>query len=153
MKIIALQGKSNIGKTTTLKQMILTIVNNDFFNLEDCYNKEKIIRRCNMDKGDVMCVFDCNGVKIGITTRGDTSGCLGEDYLKHFRNCDIVVCAVHTYGGTVNFIKEKGADEVVIHAKWYVEANDRKIIDCVNLIQSNVLIKEVKRLANEREIK
>ncbi len=146
MKIIALQGKSNVGKTTTLKQMILTILNNNLFQLNDNYDRQTIIEGCCKPKGDVQCVFENNGIKIGITTRGDTKECLEEDFSKHFTNCDMVVCAVHTSGGTVNFIKGKGSDGVIIHTKWFVEPQTGTRKDEVNVVQSNYLIKEVQDL-------
>ena len=60
MKIIALQGKSNVGKTTTLKQMILTILNDNSFKLNDKYNRQTIIEACSKSKGDVKCAFENN---------------------------------------------------------------------------------------------
>lgn len=152
MRVIALQGKSNTGKTTTLKRMILTIIQNNIFDTTLIDNLAKIIKKCLLSTGDVKCMFTYKNIKIGVTTRGDARRFLEYDFNEFFKGCDIVVCAVHTSGETIEYIREKGNDGILIHTKWFVETNDIKTIEKVNLIQSNFLINEIKRVAKERKI-
>ncbi len=145
MRIIALQGKSNVGKTATLKRMIKTIIDNNIFNCSLIKSKADILKKCCSASGDIKCVFLYNGKKIGITTRGDTEQALMRDFSKKFPDCDIVVCAVHTSGKTLSYIKSLD-NEAIIHSKWSVEPYDRQMSEKVNLIQSNVLINIVKKI-------
>ena len=142
MKIIALQGKSNTGKTTTLKMLIRLFLENNKYNLNPKYVKRYVLNKCNSDTGDVKCVFEYNGKRIGITTRGDTEKALARDFKNHFYKCDIIVCAVHTHGKTVEFIKNID-DCAIIHSKWFVlpEVEEKK--EQLNSIQSDYLFKEV----------
>ncbi len=141
LKIIALQGKSNCGKTTTLKMLIKKILINDEFKLDSNYTESKVFSKCNSNTGDFKCVFICDGIKIGITTRGDTKEALEKDFKKYFNDCQIVICAVHTHGKTVDFIKSKG--DAIIHSKWYLEPRNIKKQNEVNAIQSDFLIKDL----------
>ena len=148
MKIIALQGTAAVGKTTTLKRMILTIIENKIFNT-NIKDLNMVKRKCLSPLGDLRCVFDHNGIKIGITTRGDTRGLLEDDFKELLWDCDIVVCAVHTFGGTVDFINEKGTDGVIVHTKWFVAPQTETRKDEVNAMQSDYLIKEIQDLIKE----
>lgn len=80
MKIIALQGKSNCGKTTTLKLLIKLFLKNNKFILDSKYVENEIISKCDSNKSDVKCVFIYGEIKIGITTRGDTKEALERDF-------------------------------------------------------------------------
>ena len=63
--IVALYGSSGRGKSTALKKFIHQLKKNknfDFIKLDDDYSNEK---------HDIVAIFDCNGIKIGISTAGD----------------------------------------------------------------------------------
>ena len=115
MRIIALQGRGATGKTTTLKCLIDIVKNEPDFVLEDI-----------VEGDDSQCWLSYNNIRIGITTRGDAAECLYADFFnkpKNFKDRDIVVCAIRTRGGTVDFVKKYGNDGVCIHGRWYLEGN------------------------------
>lgn len=140
--IITLQGKSNCGKTTTLKRVIEKIIIRRLYSLLPVFSENEILQQCQADKGDVQCVFEYNGKKIGITTRGDTRDVLETDFEKYFSGCAVVVCAVHTYGETVEYVESVGA--VAYHSKWVVAPRDKQRESAVNYIQSDFVIDELK---------
>jgi predicted kinase len=89
MKVICFRGKSNTGKSTIIKKIL-----NEVYNI-------KLIP----DKRDFSLIFEYNRKKIGICSYGDTLDAL-KKYLKPLinANCDIIICACHTKGGTLRFI-------------------------------------------------
>ncbi len=122
MRIIALQGKHNCGKTATLKQLI-EIVHKDNFTYEGVNPKGDVLELCRRPKGDMQYWCTHNGVKIGITTRGDARRYLQADFFtgrKNFNDRDIVVCAIRSRGGTVDFVNEHSTDGLVICEKKLV---------------------------------
>lgn len=101
MEIIALQGKHDTGKTTTLKKVIDILRNNDTFRFGKIIGKDS-------EKGEWRYWGEHCGIKIGITTRGDSvKGLRGDFYEKkdNFKDRDIVVCAVRSRGKTVEFVE------------------------------------------------
>lgn len=95
MKVIALKGEPNCGKTTTLsllrKIMVQAGFAEDFSTLID------------LPKGDFRVILERDGKKIGIVTQGDYAINVGGkvsvkshlDYMKE-RGCEVVVCACTT---------------------------------------------------------
>lgn len=116
MRIVALQGKHNCRKTTTLKQLI-EMIHKGNFTYEGVTPKGDVLELCRKPKGDMQYWCSCNGIKIGITTRGDHRRFLQADFFtrrKNFSDRDIVVCAVRSRGSTVDFVKEHANDGLII---------------------------------------
>ena len=86
MKIIALQGKPSCGKTTTLKALIKTIIENNIFDYVPIVSKEETLEKCQKEHCDLQCWFNYNGVKIGVTTRGDGAEVLNKDFYEREHN-------------------------------------------------------------------
>ena len=93
-KIIALSGKAESGKTTTLNILInlLSIVS-DSFEISREY--------------DSMATFTFNDTIISVCTPGDTGDILQEniDYFEE-QKCDVCVSAIRTKGAGWNLYKE-----------------------------------------------
>ena len=108
MKIIALQGKCDAGKSTTLRCLIQEMMAKGFAPLGE--EKPGAITRIAAGD-DLWVLFEKNDKKIAVTTRGDTKENIEKDLneaAKHAGGAvDVFVCAAHTYGQTVDFIIKK----------------------------------------------
>ena len=83
--VIVLQGKGEMGKSTTLYYLIQALKNKKTYDDFDRY-----------DKCDVIYYKD---KKIGVTTSGDNKDKLKRAIEKNLpENCDIIVCAARTKG-------------------------------------------------------
>jgi hypothetical protein len=93
-KIIALYGRGNSGKTTTL-----TLVIEAF----ERFSKAKVIRL--IDGVDIQAIITIDSLKIGIETQGDPNSRL-ETSLNFFEQegCVIIICATRTRGKTVDIV-------------------------------------------------
>ncbi|HEX6981291.1 MAG TPA: abortive infection family protein [Balneolaceae bacterium] len=112
MKIIALRGKSNIGKTTTIRNLYDIMLSDGFAQEPGSFG----------GRTDIYDIVTKNNVLIGITSSGDTEDVLNSR-LEMFneRECGIVICACRTRGGTneildeysddINFIEKKIAED------------------------------------------
>lgn len=145
MKIIALQGKSNIGKTTVITKL--------YHKLCATYKRKSFYVE-NQD-GDFTAIFDVNTHAVGITSIGDRE----KDLINPFEifennNCELcVVCChkKHETNGSKNFIESK-AKQYGVNIMWYTKAylgtwntqyNCGVEIDAINDIQANILLKEI----------
>ena len=143
MRIIALQGKHDTGKTTTLKKLIETIWN------EDCFEHEQIIGEF-CSKGEMRCWVTRNGIKIGITTRGDSVAGLRGDFFEkrhNFRDRNLVICAIRFRGKTEEFVRSHAADGLTVCKKVIAEP---KLQKSTNASQAEailaILLQSVKEL-------
>ena len=104
MRIIALQGQGNTGKTTTLKLLIEKILSNGHKLIAPNLSELTTMLK---GKGDAWAVFTVENKQVGITTRGDFEQAIICDFgqIMKYGNCDVFVCAIRTSGGTVNCIK------------------------------------------------
>lgn len=88
MKIIALQGRGNSGKTTTIKMLPDILIANGF----------KQIRNKRKNYGaDFLDFYDDGNKKIGITSSGDTFDLVNKrlnDLITE--NCDVCICDYRT---------------------------------------------------------
>ena len=90
-KVIALQGKAQCGKTSTLNLLI------DLLEVEtgEC---------CSIPpthQGDRKKIILINGIIVGIATGGDTENIVKDNCLFFAENnCDVVFSAIRTRGGT-----------------------------------------------------
>ena len=95
-KVIALKGRTNIGKTSTLKIFI------DM--LSEKFPPEKIEHH--IDGHDVRVVYTMKGIKVGIETQGDPYSRLPNSLvLFNDLGCKIIVCACRSSGATVEAVK------------------------------------------------
>lgn len=110
MKIIGLIGKSNSGKTSSLKHLILNMLDLDeikilyssrLFSNNPKRLKENILDNWQTETGhikDITVLLEYKGKKIGITTYGDSLNDILSalnTIIKRFDGCDIFVCSRH----------------------------------------------------------
>ena len=118
MKIIALQGKENCGKTATLKLLI------DLMK-----SKYNVIGRSNGRGFDYWVKFDVNGKTAAIYTAGDL-GSIIENALKDIGKCDLFVCAVHNYGDTVKCLYEHAnKQDVYLYGRFFYTNSGENLLD------------------------
>src|SRR5262245_4644948 len=99
--MIALWGISNVGKTTTIRQV---------------YDRLKQ-QGTDVDPGDPVrkevkgAILEIDGVKIGFISQGDLEEILLE-YLEPLieAGCTIIICATHTRGRTVEVVKRLASE-------------------------------------------
>ena len=139
MKVIALQGKGNCGKTTTLRELQKLIG-----STATSVYKENNLSTLN----DAWEVFEYQGKIVGITTRGDVKYLIEQDYkamINAAGELDVFVCAVHSYGQTVQYAKTLAGEDVFLKiSKSIVDTNDKineqLWIDMVNNSQVQILL-------------
>lgn len=104
--IFVLQGKSNIGKTQTIKK-IYDLLHNQYFNTETTRYNEPIMINDYIIGADIKIILKINDVNIGFESQGDPNGRL-DDSLKFFveHECKIIICGARTRGMTKDWIKE-----------------------------------------------
>ena len=115
MTILALRGRANCGKTTTLRYLL------DIFKA----NGAEVICEESLDKKGSDCrakLIFC-GKAIFLTTRGDNGDNLEEDYLSS-NGCDLFICAARENGDTPKFVWAKG-DPWIMERKWKLPHSDK----------------------------
>lgn len=145
MKIIALQGKSNIGKTTVVTKL--------YHKLCASY-KRKSFHVENQD-GDFTAIFDINSHIVGITSIGDKEKYLIEPFEIFEQNsCELcVVCChkKHERHGSRDYVERKskqyGANIIwytkAYLQKWNAKCNIGAEMDIINEVQAGILLKEI----------
>lgn len=95
-RIIALSGRANSGKSTTIKMLPAILIANGYSQVPGMF--------ANFG-GDIMDVFIKGKVRVGITSSGDTYDMVN-DRLQDLvaAGCDACACACRTWGGTHNAI-------------------------------------------------
>lgn len=140
-KIIALKGKHNCGKTTTIGMLHELLVNSNKYELTDTTFK-KI-------KKDFISVFKKGNITIGITSKGDTEDLVGDalKILIEIHKSNICICACRTSGGThvaidgyteyesIFIDKTHGIDEA--HEKTANTNDAKKLFDMIEQLTSN----------------
>lgn len=101
------KGYSNTGKSKALKAV--------FFRLLEEHSELIEVRRllhgsldfCNTE--DLGVIFTYRGIHFGLESEGDHTGMYHEKALAEFINesCEIIICACHTKGSTINILKEQ----------------------------------------------
>ncbi len=91
-RIIALKGRGNSGKTTTINMLPNILLANGYSRVAGMFQQHG---------GDFLDVFENGKQRVGITSSGDTYD-LVHDRLTDLINakCDVCVCACRTSGGT-----------------------------------------------------
>jgi len=113
MIIIALWGKQNCGKSTAIQR---------FYDKYVAGNKAFDVVGAGplpVEQG-VVAIF--NGKRIGIFSSGDNADCIQRG-LENVGDCDIVICAARTKGGSVDAV-EKETNQIVWIGKESLSAKD-----------------------------
>ena len=88
-KIIALKGKGNSGKTTTIRKLYTKFIENKFEVVETNFN---------IAGGDFTAVFKINDKPIGMTSSGDTYDLVSGNLQKQVdANCEVCICACRSF--------------------------------------------------------
>lgn len=103
-------GTKDTGKTSTIKRFYEQLKFN-YPTVEEIYSNEDEV-------GDIQKILKVNRVKIGIESQGDPDSRLPES-LEYFskEECDIIVCATRTRGGTVDEVV--GLAELGYEIIWF----------------------------------
>lgn len=175
MKVIALRGTENTGKSKCIKQLIQMLKEEyaiSFGLLEpkakadkgkDISDSKYWVRNALSVDGDVYAIFEYNGLFLGITSQGDGKTYLKKAYtqicseLESKRNKkqpDIFICAIRRKGDTISYVEEI-CDEppVVVYDKASVTTIEESDVFCaksieneVNHIQAKILARHLSRL-------
>lgn len=139
-KIIALKGKGNSGKTTTIKALHGLLLQNDY---------QPVVGTLKILGGDFRAVLIKNGKLIGITSSGDTFD-LVHNNLQNLisADCTLCVCACRTSDrrghGSIAAINSFGhyqkqyVNKTVAGIVSEVIANDSDKVILFNLIESYI---------------
>jgi hypothetical protein len=100
-QIIVLSGKSNIGKSETIKIVYKLLL--------EKYPSLQTILQPAATRKEIRVVIEINGKCIGIESRGDSRTHV-DTALKIFADheCDIILCASRTRGGSWDAVQEFG---------------------------------------------
>lgn len=94
--VIALRGKKNSGKTTTIKKV--------FEQLKK--TAEKVERDHKIQKEIRAIILVIDGVKVGFVSVGEPAWRLNEYLRDLFRyGCKVVICATRSFGDTVEVVE------------------------------------------------
>lgn len=112
-KIIGLYGTSNLGKSQTIKS-IYEKLHENFLHIAFHKGFEQIIH----ENGDISIIIIINGKVIGIESQGDPNSRMFFS-LPIFAKlqCDIILCATRTRGGTVVEVKKLNKEYEIIWIK------------------------------------
>lgn len=116
MKIlIALKGRANSGKSSTIKTAYGLLKERNPETLNEVF----------IDGVDIKVIMTIDGIKVGIESQGDPDSRLGES-LKDFSiaDCKVIVCATRTRGMTVNWVNQQS--DYTPEWLWQYSAEDGK---------------------------
>ena len=99
MKIIAIYGVGDSGKTTAIKRFFNKYVNEDY-GFEDVVDQSK--ENCK----DILITAKYGDIKVGVSSQGDSDYFVNKA-LDAFAECDIVICACRTKGGSEQALEAK----------------------------------------------
>ena len=138
MKIIALWGKANSGKTATIKF------------LRDILLKRGAKEEENVGDYDFISVFRFQGKKVGVISGGDTKEILTGNLGKLPNDCDVVICPSRTKGETVQYLEEFvfNQEDLIWVKKAEIRNNGKYSVEkeenIINLLQAEILFEELK---------
>lgn len=133
--IIALQGNPRTGKTKTIGILYGLMKENGFSVKKDKYKK---------GSRDFFVLFEKEGRKIGISTYGDTPYQVGhriEFFVK--LNCEIIVCACHENGTTVQALVTPGYSIELVPKTVSDDKNDDVKNQTNNMKDANILLGKI----------
>lgn len=100
--IVIITGKGNSGKTMSICLYFWHLIGNNAYKVLYVGKKQLPV---NGNKSDFICVLEVNGIKVGFCSYGDPGEAQAiENSLKLFTsyNCDLIIGARRTSGGTFN---------------------------------------------------
>ncbi len=156
MKIIGLIGKSNSGKTSSLKYLILNLLDLDeirilyssrWFSNEPKQLKENILDDWQTETGhirDITVLLEYKGKKICVTTYGDSLkdiiSALNK-IIEKFGGCDIFVCGRHANNSLEEEFYDYNVDKFYTFNKYRASSDKNyaaenisigsELIDCI----------------------
>ncbi|MBB6005431.1 hypothetical protein [Arcicella rosea] len=115
--IIALRGKGNSGKTTTIRILHNLLLANGYVQVRSNFS---------VNGGDFITIFSKKGKLIGVTSSGDTYD-LVHDRLQEMvnANCNICVCACRTFDRSA----KPGTNAAIIEFATYSNQFVEKTVD------------------------
>lgn len=137
-KVIALKGRSNIGKTSTLKELIKLLT--EKYNPS---NEDYLI-----DGADVRVIYTINGKKVGIETQGDPYSRLPKS-LNLFKNenCQLIICACRSSGATVEAVKSL-KPKYILSFRGQSSVSLEKWRDKSNMQIAKLILEEAEEILN-----
>lgn len=141
-QLIALTGRSNVGKTWTIKAVYNLLLDN--------HPELRVIVPTSDHPTEVRVVVSINGKTIGIESRGDTRKAVEHAqsiFAEH--NCQIILCAARTKGGSWIAVKDFGGTHnyVIKRIKKGIERDvTQQIIS--NKSYTDRIIKDIEYLIN-----
>jgi hypothetical protein len=134
-KVIALRGRSNVGKSSTIKQAYELLL----AKYPRAEKEHEIFRV------DIRVVLTINGVKVGIESQGDPGSRLVESLRLFVKlGCKIIVCATRTKGKTVDAVNKLEPNyEIFWIEQIATKSADRK---SSNLGTAKRIVKEVENI-------
>lgn len=158
-KIIAVKGKSNTGKTTSIKKIHEWIRKN---------YAVKIIIPNTWTGDDIKTIIEVDGFKLGICSAGDL-GLSVKSYMDEFdkNHCDLIICACRTKGQTFKVIQGYWSKGYLINYVYTKEISDttfseikRRILGLSNESNkirifsygSNMLLNRIRKRVKSAEI-
>ena len=129
LKCMVVSGKSNVGKTSALKELIRIFESKYEKMLFESYGKRMT--------NDVMAAFLINGYKVGIITQGDAAWCVNKG-LNKIGDCDFIFGASHLFGSTVDeYFKHFETNEILFMNK--LPSKDASLIEDDNKNYASML--------------
>jgi len=135
--VIALWGRSNIGKSSTIKQSYELLV----------AKYPRAEKGHEIFEVDIRVVLTINGVKVGIESKGDPGSRLAESLRLFLKlGCKVIVCATRTRGQTVDAVHKLEPSYEI----FWIEQIATKPADQAssNLGTAKRIAKEVENLVN-----
>jgi len=138
--VIAIKGIGGQGKSETIKRLRNLIKSTHI-------HTENIL----IDGGDIKVILDIKGVKIGLESQGDPNSRQAKSISEFVsENCDIIICASRTSGGTIKpILKTKNDGYRIIWVTNYRSKETshsvlnnlsvKHLLDLFNQIMSDVI--------------
>lgn len=148
IKGIFLQGKSNTGKTMTLKRVISYFLDKSFIIKKSKNFEVALDENC---RYDIWCVIQYQDKTIFIYTMGDAPSEWVKKFIKINKNMDIDICigAIHntTYA---NIIIEKaiGGNLTKIQKDIYIDKQNKEECSQRNQLDAKRIIETTKTISN-----
>lgn len=114
--ILALRGRGNSGKTTTIEILHEIMIRNGYIQVPDRY-------RARVDFIDIL---SKKGKLIGITSSGDTFVRVSQRLEELTgENCNIIICACRTRGGSLDALVQYEDQEIRLIPKTIIRQRSR----------------------------
>ena len=136
-KVFALRGKSNVGKSQTIRTVVEMIT---------AKNPNAAIELNHATKTDIRAVLTLKDLKIGIESQGNSKGRLHKESLDFFVRigCDVIICATRTRGATVDAVKALAGFDV----QWLEQHEQSQVNEQIlrDIITARQIVEKVELL-------